>query len=433
MTANGKPTLEHARECTRAGILVCAVRLDGSKRPAHEGWQNRALLSEDELQRLFGNAQYGIGTVGGKPSGNLEIIDFDINAHELFPQWRELVEAQQPGLVAKLNIVQTPREPPGFHVRYRCLELDIPGNTKLAMEPLVDEQGEVVLDDKGKPKFLTLIETRGTGGQAIAPGSPLAVHPSCRPYVHIDGPPLTALAKLTAAEREILIASARSFDLTPQKTTRKTTSTNASHAVGDDFDRRGPDWAEILVGWECVRKRADVRHWRRPDKDGLCWSATTGYCKGKKDGADLLHVFSSNAHPFEMGESYGKFRANVLLNHNGDFTVAARALRQLGYGSETDNHSRNGSLNTDSARDNPIHLTDQGNAIRLVEKYGADLRHVWPWTKWLVWDGKRWRRDDSGAIVRCAKGTIADLFAWATGKIKEIERALKEMGYDGND
>ena len=60
---------------------------------------------------------------------------------------------------------------------------------------------------------------------------------------------------------------------------------------GDDYDRRGPAWEAILGphGWEPVRSDGSVTYWRRPGKDGRCWSATTGYCRGK-EGADLLHV-----------------------------------------------------------------------------------------------------------------------------------------------
>src|SRR4029450_519476 len=36
------------------------------------------------------------------------------------------------------------------------------------------------------------------------------------------------------------------------------------------------------------------------------------------------------------------------------------------------------------------HLTDYGNARRLVAAHGADLRYVPVWNKWLAWDGMRW-------------------------------------------
>jgi hypothetical protein len=101
---------------------------------------------------------------------------------------------------------------------------------------------------------------------------------------------------------------------------------------GDDYDRRGPDWAEILAphGWACAATVVAERRWRRPGKD-RGWSATTGHCSGK-DGADLLRVFSSSAEPFEDGKSYGRFRAYALLNHGGDLSAAASDLARQGYG-----------------------------------------------------------------------------------------------------
>ena len=51
-------------------------------------------------------------------------------------------------------------------------------------------------------------------------------------------------------------------------------------------------------------------------------------------------------------------------------------------------------------------LTDWGNAQRLVSLFGSELRYCHPWQKWLVWDGKRWAIDETGAAVRKVKDTI---------------------------
>jgi hypothetical protein len=275
--------------------------------------------------------------VCGAVSGNLEKIDFDRG--ELFGLWRELVEAQAPGLVARLSVVQTPREPPGYHVGYRCREVQIPGNTKLAMEPGTNPK-------TGKPTGVTLIETRGEGGYILTPGGAPEAHPTGRPYVHLSGPPPDEPPDVTAAERDILIASARSFDrATGAKVNKKaaadnTGATDSSLRPGDDYNLRGPAWSEILTphGWKLLSTRPDGADcWQRPGKDGPGLSATTGYCKGA-DGADLLAVFSSNADPFPgpTGTSpcscHSKFDAYTRLNHGGDYKAAAKALTAEGYG-----------------------------------------------------------------------------------------------------
>lgn len=58
-------------------------------------------------------------------------------------------------------------------------------------------------------------------------------------------------------------------------------------------------------------------------------------------------------------------------------------------------------------------LTDLGNARRLVVRHGRDLRFCYAWDKWLIWDGQRWRVDDTGEIVRRAKQTVRAILAEA--------------------
>jgi putative DNA primase/helicase len=57
-----------------------------------------------------------------------------------------------------------------------------------------------------------------------------------------------------------------------------------------------------------------------------------------------------------------------------------------------------------------FNLTDLGNAARLVHHHGRNLRYCWLWRKWLVWDGQRWLKDDSGEVYRLAKDTVASIY-----------------------
>ena len=68
--------------------------------------------------------------------------------------------------------------------------------------------------------------------------------------------------------------------------------------------------------------------WRRPGKDSGGHSATF-------DG-HVFYVFSSNAAPFESERGYNGFQVYALLEHRGDFTAAARALLDKGYGQTLD-------------------------------------------------------------------------------------------------
>lgn len=70
----------------------------------------------------------------------------------------------------------------------------------------------------------------------------------------------------------------------------------------------------------------------------------------------------------------------------------------------------------------PAHLTDWGNAQRLVRLHGRDMRYCHLWGKWLIWDGRRWAVDTSGAAERLAKDTVAQLYAEASQCADEEQR-----------
>lgn len=54
--------------------------------------------------------------------------------------------------------------------------------------------------------------------------------------------------------------------------------------------------------------------------------------------------------------------------------------------------------------------TDLGNAERLVHRHGADLRFCHPWGRWYIWDGARFRLDESGEIGRRAAETVRHIY-----------------------
>jgi putative DNA primase/helicase len=69
--------------------------------------------------------------------------------------------------------------------------------------------------------------------------------------------------------------------------------------------------------------------------------------------------------------------------------------------------------------------TDLGNAARLVHRHGRNLRYCWLWGKWLVWDGKRWVKDDTGEVYRLAKEAVASIYQEAAAALDdELRKAL---------
>src|SRR4029453_12270804 len=73
--------------------------------------------------------------------------------------------------------------------------------------------------------------------------------------------------------------------------------------------------------------------------------------------------------------------------------------------------------------------TDTGNAERLADRHGANLRYCYPWGKWLVYDGARWGVDDRGAVVRLAKDTARSIFEEA--KEAADDETAKRLGKGG--
>jgi P4 family phage/plasmid primase-like protien len=78
-----------------------------------------------------------------------------------------------------------------------------------------------------------------------------------------------------------------------------------------------------------------------------------------------------------------------------------------------------------------FNTTDTGNAERMVARHGEDLRYCHPWQKWLAWDGRRWRVDDTAEVRRRAKETARSIYAEAAalaGADQAAEGRRKELG-----
>ena len=51
-------------------------------------------------------------------------------------------------------------------------------------------------------------------------------------------------------------------------------------------------------------------------------------------------------------------------------------------------------------------MTDLGNAERLANRHGDDIRYCTSQRTWFIWDGCRWKVDDTAEIMRRAKHTV---------------------------
>jgi putative DNA primase/helicase len=311
--------LHEARRLVAAGLSVIPIRPDGSKRPTVP-WKlyQMRLPTDAELVQWFQHQTVGLAIIGGAVSGHVEILDFE--EASVFERFSILVEELCPGLITRLPLTETPAD--GRHCPYRCEQIE--GNLKLAQRLGPERRPEV------------LVETRGEAGYAIIPPSPAACHPLKRPYMLLRGD-LAAIPTITPEERRLLLNATRAFNtyVKPERAIIAAPSHRLGPKLwqeggrpGDDYNARA-EWASLLQahGWTCIGHRGEITLWRRPGKAGSGISATENYA-----GSDVLYVFSSNAYPFEPETAYSKFAAYALLEHDGDFIAAARALAARGYG-----------------------------------------------------------------------------------------------------
>lgn len=306
-------------------VGLCVLPADAvEKRPALASWKpyQQRLPTEAGIRAWFASDR-PICILTGAVSGNLEMIDFD-GAGEKFSWWRELVETRSPGLTKRLLVERSPSG--GWHVVYRC-ESEICGNIKLAEQAVAvaDDQKVEFYGKRYKPRrvndrwevVLTLIETRGEGGLFLCAPSP--------GYELAQGD-YGQLPILSDKERELLLEVAWSLNelqRAPEPEPVAATGDAADDRPGDDYNQRG-DIRELLRrhGWTLVRP-GENEYWCRPGK-------SAGVSATLKGG--IFYVFSSNAAPFEPDRAYRPFSVCALLEHGGDFSAAATALRAQGYG-----------------------------------------------------------------------------------------------------
>jgi hypothetical protein len=312
--------LLRALELANQGISVVPVATDGSKRPALSSWrefQERRPTIE-ELMRWFSNAE-GVGVICGKVSGNLELLELEGRAvaQKMHVELKELAFASGLGDVwQRINQGYVEITPSGgIHWLYR-IDGEVPGNTKLARRP--GENGGIDV----------LAETRGEGGFVIVAPTNGTCHPSGGKWEILGGSP-ASIPTLTVPERNELHRLFMTFDAIPkQEYINEDLKPKAEGLTpGDDYNAK-VTWEQILepLGWKKVRTESNgTIQWCRPGKDfGI--SATSNFA-----GTDKFYVFSSST-IFEPERSYSKFAVFALVEHQGDFSAAARALRSLGYG-----------------------------------------------------------------------------------------------------
>lgn len=67
----------------------------------------------------------------------------------------------------------------------------------------------------------------------------------------------------------------------------------------------------------------------------------------------------------------------------------------------------------------PSGRTEAANAKRFVMRFGDRVRWCDPWQRWLWWDGKRWKIDDSRHVEKLAKEMVDELWMEAAREARQ--------------
>lgn len=237
-----------------------------------------------------------IGIVCGKISGGLIALDFDIKNGDRLDEWITDVNNIKPELLSLLYCEKTPSG--GMHICYRSKnEMN---NKKLAC----NINGEV------------MIETRGENGIIVCAPS--------KGYEVFFGK-LSKLKQITDDDESILLAVAEGFNEFEREEYKPKHSTEVTgDTVFNRFDSV-TDPVPILQahGWSVVNNHGNRVYLRRPGKNegiSATWNAVP----------DRFYCFSTST-KFESEKVYKASAVYAILEHDGDYKAAAKALYDSGY------------------------------------------------------------------------------------------------------
>ena len=223
-------------------------------------------------------------------------------------------------------------------------------------------------------------DTRGLGGQVVAPGS---IHPK-------TGNAYTILSEEPPAPVPAwLLAECYSDDDTPHQTR---SDGKLSGSFDGDIDRLPikPETKNLIRYGAAKGQRSEPM---MTVLNALVWANQTD--------AAIFDIFER----YPIGEKFqekGTSR-NRWLQPQIDKArrhVADRAVISSHPGGQP---SKSGATN--------FSLTDTGNAERFAAQHQGRVAFCHPWGRWLIFDGKRWLPDQKVRVQRLAKETVRKIYA----------------------
>lgn len=298
----------------KLGISIIPVRdkdqllTDGTTLPRkspYGKWKRfqSEIITEGELFHLMEKFDTtAIGMIGGKVSGNLEIIDIDVkNWPGIDAMLFSDIQNIYPDLFSKLRIHKTPSG--GFHIPYFITDHEPEGNLKLAYK---EGQKEAAL------------ETRGEGGFVVAP-------PSLNYTIYKENP----IPSITWLERCSIIFLCQSYNQKVKVVV--TTTTTKGH---NDYYSENPfehfngsqEGSMVLAnnGWNVLKESPKFIWFTRPDK-------TNGISASYNKDRQVFFIFTSSTQ-FEPAKGYKPATVLAILQFNNDKKATFKHLVDKGYG-----------------------------------------------------------------------------------------------------
>ena len=278
-----------------------------NKTPMGSGWQQG--LSFDQISSAIeyhsknGKEPDGVGLV---MTDNLEALDFDTkhdDSGEMMESYRSIVVKERKELYDKIVVQRT--QSGGEHWIYKCEKRD--GNSKLA---------------KNK-KREAIIETRGIGGQIVIQPTPK--------YKFTKGG-LSNISEISVEDRAYLFSVARTFneyeDVNSLKVAKKSLG-GGNTAFNDYNDKMTIGGLKTLFssnGWNIARETSD--------KVAILRDGSTAEHSGYIFKDTLRSYVFSTSTSFESEKPYLPYAVYAILEHDGDYTAAARELYKKGFGEQ---------------------------------------------------------------------------------------------------
>lgn len=318
-------------------------------------WQKEIATEAEMYHEIIERRETtGFGIVGGKVSGNLEIIDIDTkNWAGIDARLFSDIKSFFPDLFNKLRIHQSPSK--GYHILYRISDHEAEGNKKLAWK---EDSKEAAL------------ETRGEGGYVVAS--------TAMGYRVVKDNPIPSISWV---ERCSLIAICEGYN---QKVKIKSAPANTKQ-LEDYYDENpwdhynnSPAAESVLTdnNWKLAGSSNNFIWFTRPDSRG--GGVHASFNREKR----VYYIFTSNTQ-FEPSRGYLPSTALSILSHSGDKKVTFKFLIDNGYGKVKPHREKTVAAN--AARKNlplPGNLSDEAKLLSASIK--AELHELHPFD--IFWE-----------------------------------------------